>query len=191
MILVGNPELFAIESRITDAYESRAFLALGCFILHVGGKRYGVDRPDASLLACSFDEVTRRIANRGKHFASFMHHKCAGDIADAVFGTMYGSRRPDHLRLGLSESEIRNVVQSNRILWAPDGDQAFDDGSYVLQLDDGNNVRLIGFRVGEDERHLRETLSDVLIPEASFYGLLQEWRDDFESSWLAAPKAKQ
>lgn len=191
MILVGNPELFAIESRITDAYESRAFLALGCFMLHVGGKRYGVERPDASLLACSFDEVARRIENRGKHVASFTHHKCAGDIADAVFGAIYGSRRPEHSHFGLSESEIRAAIQSNRILWAPDGDQAFDDGSYVLHLDDGNSVRLIGFRVGEDGRHIQATLSDVHIPAASFYGLLQEWRDKFGASWLAAPKAKQ
>lgn len=191
MIFVGNPELFAIESRITTAYESRGFLALGCFMLHISGKRYGVDEPDASLLACSFDEVSRRIENRGTHLASFTHHKYAGDIADAVFGAIYSPTRPDHAYIGLSQPEIRTVVQSSRILWAPDGDQAFDDGSFVLHFDDGNHVRLIGFRVGEDERHIRATLSDARFPAASFYGLLQEWSDNFEASWSATPKVKE
>jgi hypothetical protein len=86
---------------------------------------------------------------------------------------------------------MRTLIQANRILWAPDGDQAFDDGSYVLHLDDGNNVRLIGFRVGEDERHIHSTLSDVQLPAASFYELLQEWQSSFEALWEAAPKAKQ
>jgi len=191
MSVVGNTDVFAIESCITNAYESRALLALGSFMLHVGGKCYGVDRPDASLLACSFDEVARRIENRGRHLAPFAQHKCAGDIADAVFATIYGTRFPEYPNFGLSESEMRNVIQSSRIIWAPDGDQAFDDGSYLLQFDEGNTVRLIGFRVGDDERHIHETLSDVVLPAVSFYELLQAWKTSFERLWHAAPKTKQ
>ncbi len=38
------------------------------------------------------------------------------------------------------------MVWDSKLMWAPDGDEAFDDGSYVLQIDSGSLVRLIGFK---------------------------------------------
>ena len=36
-MIVGDPTVFAIESRISEAYEESGLCALGCFLLHVGG----------------------------------------------------------------------------------------------------------------------------------------------------------
>ena len=38
-MLIGHPDRFAIESHITRAYARPGFLALGYFVLHVGGRR--------------------------------------------------------------------------------------------------------------------------------------------------------
>jgi len=38
---------------------------MGFFLLHVNNKVYGIRDPEATLLGCSFDEVSRRIKMRG------------------------------------------------------------------------------------------------------------------------------
>jgi len=68
-MIAGNPSRFAVESGITEAYERLSFLALGFFNVHIEGRRYGVHATDATLLACSFDEIEERIAERGIHTA--------------------------------------------------------------------------------------------------------------------------
>ena len=82
-MLVGDPSKFAIESSISIAYEELGARALGFFVIHIGGRRYGVHEPDASWLACSFDEVERRLAERGTHTAPFSSEPDAGKTAPA------------------------------------------------------------------------------------------------------------
>jgi hypothetical protein len=45
---------------------------------------------------------------------------------------------------------LRDMIYSRHILWAPDGDAAFDDGSYILQFDVDERVRLIAFKGRQD-----------------------------------------
>ena len=66
-IVVGNRSVFAIESCITTIYEGLSQRALGFFVIYIDGVCYGVRSPDATLLACSFDAVQRRILRRGTH----------------------------------------------------------------------------------------------------------------------------
>jgi len=88
-MLVGDSKLFAIESGTTKAYERLSFRALGYFVIHIAGLRYGVLAPDATMLACSFDEVERRIARRGRHTAPFASQIDGGKIADAYRDAIY------------------------------------------------------------------------------------------------------
>ena len=74
-MITGNINTFAIESIITQAYERLSFRALGCFVIHIEGLRYGVYETDASMLACSYDEVKRRLADRGSHIATLFTHQ--------------------------------------------------------------------------------------------------------------------
>jgi hypothetical protein len=63
-MIVGEPQIFAIESGISRAYARLSLLALGFFVIHVGGRRYGVYEEEATMLANSFDEVRRRLSHR-------------------------------------------------------------------------------------------------------------------------------
>src|SRR5258708_2495235 len=125
-MIIGDPSVFAIESRTAQAYERISYRALGFFVIHVGGHRYGVYKPDATMLACSFDEVKRRIDDRGGHAVPFAAELDAGKIADALLAAVY-SEVPDASYLGIPSHEFRDMIDSKRIVWAPDGDEAFDD----------------------------------------------------------------
>jgi hypothetical protein len=164
-MIVGNPSIFAIESQITKAYESLSMRALGFFVVHIGGRSYGVREPDATMLACSFDEVKDRLTCRGKYTAPFATELDAGKIADAFRNAIFADD-PDKTSFGIPLAEFRSLfyTTSNDRMWAPDGDGAFDDGSYVLQFDVKDRVRLIAFKSGDNYRHDPATLSDVWIP---------------------------
>jgi Immunity protein 42 len=77
-VIIGDIRTFAIESEITEAYERPCIRALGLFVTHVGGARYGVYDATASLLANSFDAVQSRIARRGLHTAPFAEKRDPG-----------------------------------------------------------------------------------------------------------------
>jgi Immunity protein 42 len=189
-MIVGDPSLFAIESEVTEAYESLGSLALGFFVLHVGGHCYGVRSLDATLLACSFGAVNRRIEERGRHQASFAAVTEGRKLADAVRLALYADIEDDIQFYGLASREFSDVIHSNELLWAPDGDEAFDDSSYVLQFDVGAQVRVIAFQCGDSFLPDPSTLRDIWLTSDDFYGILQRWRDAFEADWAATPKVR-
>lgn len=186
-MIVGDPRVFAIESGIQEAYTRPGLCALGFFVIHVAGNRYGVREPDASLLANSIDEVQRRIAHRGTHTAPFAREPEPGKIADSFRDAVFAND-PRAEYLGIPLDDFRDVVYSNRIVWAPDGDECFDDGSYVLHLDIQDQVRLIAFKCSESHHHDPSTLRDVWMEAEIFYGVLQHWSRAFEREWVSLPK---
>ena len=206
-MLIGDPSEFAIESCISIAYEELGARALGYFVIHIGGRCYGVREPDASWLACSFDSVEERIAQRGTHTAPFATEPDAGKIADAWRDAIYGPDQENEEFFGLPHAEFKNCFYSQNLDWSP-GDEEFDDGSNVFHFDLENRVRLIGFRLrrcendyphnattlsayeGEFHRYHHDpaTLSDVWLEADKFYNILKNWRDAFEAEWRNAPK---
>jgi hypothetical protein len=188
-MIVGDQFAFAIESCITHAYEQLSLRALGFFVIYVGGQRYGVHSSNATMLACSFDEVKNRVARRGGHIAPFANERSAGVIADAFLGSVYAPDQENKRFLDASATELRRLVYSNHLAWAPDGDEAFDDGSYVLQFDANDRVRLIAFKSYEGRYdHDPRTLREIWLEASKFYEILVRWSDAFEGEWLAKPK---
>lgn len=191
-MIIGNKSQFAIESVITHAYERLSFRALGYFVIHIGNKGYGVNSLDATMLACSFDEVTDRIKGRGTHTAFFAMESNANRIAAAVCASIYSEEQNKECFFGISRSIFDKIIYSNKLIWAPDGDEAFDDGSHVLQFDVENRVRLIGFkRDGSEADREYHSLTDTWLDADEFYGTLQGWHDAFESEWERAIRKTQ
>jgi len=152
---IGNPSDFAIESSITRAYARLSFRALGYFVIHIAGCRYGVHASDATMLACSLKEVDARISRRGTHAAPFAT-EFGGRIADALHVAIYAPEEEDKKVFGMSQVELCDFTYSRHLIWAPDGDEAFDDGSSVLQFDVGDRVRLINRQVYVNGNPLQE-----------------------------------
>ena len=191
-MMIGNPAIFAIESEISRTYERLSFRALGFFVLHVGGQRYGEYEPEATLLANSFDEVQERIVFRGKHTAPFATEPDGGAIADAFFrNAIYADKQRGSL-FGIPLAEFcKFFYMPSNVMWAPDGDEAFDDGSFVLQFDVESRVRLIAFKSDGGYHRDANTLSDIWLPADDFYNILREWHDTFEAEWVSAPKSAE
>lgn len=186
-MIVGNPAEFALESEITAAYRRLNFRGLGFFQIHLGGFAYGIREPDATMLARSFDEVECRISRRGLHLAPLPIDVPSEALARAFSAVLYDDAEPAEA-LGMPSSQLRHAVHQNHHQWAPDGDEAFDDGSLIFQMDYGNSVRLISYR--QTSQYVPElgTLRDVVLDAATFYEILAEWHKAFAAHWMAAPK---
>ncbi len=187
-VIVGDPSVFALESSITQPYERLSQRALGFFVIHVAGACYGVRSSDATLLACSFDAVQRRIAQRGKHCVRFDSGMPAAKIVQAFRTAWYDEPCQDKLVLGMACKDIVDTFVFGEIVWAPDGDEAFDDGGHVLQFDIGDRVRLIAFKDTDGQEDVVRTLSEVSIDADAFYRVLDKWQSGFESEWTSALK---
>jgi hypothetical protein len=183
-LIIGNPARFGVESAVTEFFEEPGLRALGCFVLHIEGTRYGVCEPDATMLANSFDEVRRRITNRGTHLAPFVKED-GMQIAVSVIRSLYTDVDKGTTFFDLSSSDFGRLIHRNRLLWAPDGDEAFDDRSFVLQFDAADRVRLIAFRRGLDADVLLN-MRDVWMLSDHFYSILEEWHRRFEADWRLA-----
>jgi hypothetical protein len=188
-MIVGNPSRFAIESEFSVAYSRPSHRALGFFVIYLEGTAYGVRSDTATLLACSFDEVEKRLRQRGTHIAPFAAEPDAGAIADAVAQSIYETDDDTQQFWGLARSEFVRLLRASEIVWAPDGDAAFDDGSCVIQFDDGDNVRVIGFKYDDQYRHIPSTLKDVWLDADQFYDVMGRWLAEFALQWSAATKA--
>jgi len=109
-MIVGDTNTFAIESEISVAYERLSQRALGFFALHVGGRCYGVRDWDATLLACSFDGVGRRIRDRGAHAADAIADVDAEALAMAFSRAVYIEHDENEFFLGMQERPFRDLI---------------------------------------------------------------------------------
>ncbi len=191
-MITGHPEVFALEARISRAYSRLSLLALGYFVIYVNGRRFGVFQEEATLLACSLDAVQQRIAARGHHVAPFADRCPAAEIAEAFYEAIYTNCPSEHF-LEIPAPEFRSIflADPNKCMWAPDGDAAFDDGSYVLQFDVAERVRIIAFRSAPGCQIDPGTLTEVWLNSDSFYTTLHVWVEGFEESWASMPKAPE
>ena len=182
----GQTSIFVVESEITQAFERPSLRGLGFFVIHIMGRRYGIKSPDATMLANSFDEIGRRISRRGNHKAPFAEADST-DIGNAFTSAVYLDHHENCTYFGMSEAQFVEVVESSRLVWAPDGDEAFDDSSYVLQFDIGDRVRLIAFNRPDslvDPANVRE----LWLAADDFYDVLRQWQECFIAEWESLPK---
>jgi hypothetical protein len=184
-MIKGDPMEFAVESRVSKAFPQRSLMALGSFVIHVAGRTYGVLSPTATMLACSFDSVKRRIDRRGRHKAFFAQDK-ADDIVRQYVSAYFGDAdNVDARVLGFNVKRFCSAIEGGELVMAPDGDAAFDDGSHVLHFDMGEHVRVIAFKNEIDECMRLQSISEVTLDAAIFYVTLQDWANSFSTEWRA------
>lgn len=184
-MLVGNKSSFAIEFNISLASAQESILAIGSFLVWVAGNQYGIDRPDASAMGCSVDEVVQRIRDHGKHVAPF---SCIADgrrIGKEVVTAIYiDDMRSNYL--GVEASEFFRILNYSHVQWVPDGGESFDDGSIILQFDNNDQVRLIAFKRSYNEEVILEnTFRDISIEMGVFYKTAERFVEIFNIERLS------
>lgn len=183
-VLIGNPGKLAIRSSMAAAYERLGAMALGSFQVIVNGLEYGKSSCNATLLACSFDAVVARIEAAGTHVAPFSSNS-SSDIALAYVSALFGDENGESEVAEISREAFLDSMDAAHIVWAPDGDEAFDDGSVILQFDLKDNVRLVCFKRTDDGI---SQLTDITLSSVEFYGVLRDWRSAFFEEWRSTTK---
>lgn len=153
-------------------------------MIHIQGICYGVKEENATALGCSYYNIEERIKMRGYHFAPFVNVDSAKLIAESYRAVAYNPDNYQKVFFGLTEEQFSQYFIKNKIVWAPDGDEAFDDGSYILQFDIGDKIRLIGFKSTSDFSCDSNTLSELWISADEYYSILQSWYYSFKKEWL-------
>jgi Immunity protein 42 len=176
-MIAGNINEFALDSEISRAYSRLSLRALGFFQIYINGIAFGVRSSDATMLALSFDSVEARLRGRGTFLLARAEKLSAETLARAVVDIVY--------TIGSSEFLDKNELYASHILW-PSCDEAFDDGSQVLHFDEGDTVRVIGFRqVGA---YVIRDLVELRMQSEAFYAVLQDWHDAFLNEWARSEK---
>jgi len=187
-MLVGVKKNFAIESEISKAYQCLNFRALGFFVIYIDGFCFGRREADATMLACSYETVYKRLQNQGKHISCFLSDIPAVEISLAVQDACYAEYRRMQTYFGLTADEFLANLRKKNIWWTPDGDEAFDDGSNILHFDEGEQVRIIGFINEEKQDVLSRTVKEIIINKSVFYSYLAQWLENFDMQWKSLPK---
>lgn len=169
-MIIGDPAVFAIESEITVAYERVSQWALGSFVVHVAGRCYGVKTSDATMLGVAFADVAKRIEGRGHHDVPSVSNAGSSEIAESFRLAVYFEQPESKLFFGMSALEFERLFSSKKIVW--EGDEAFDDGSYILQFDVEDRVRMIAFRSTGTGIFDPDSLREVWLDYKVFYGVL-------------------
>ena len=100
----------------------------------------------------------------------------------------YEEEVPGEKFLELSREQFHEATYAADLVWAPDGDEAFDDGSHILQFDIGDQVRLVAFKRDYEKRGGAMELREVWLNAPDFYAILKDCRDQFLKLWQSMPK---
>jgi len=143
------------------------------------------------MMATAFGGVGKRISERGSHKLAFAMDADAEEIALAYRRAVYADCSASELFFGMTAPQFERSMHSNELVWAPDGDEGFDDGSYVFQFEEEDHVRLIAFQSTEGFSINTDSLREVWLPTDDFYEILQRWHDSFMNEWKSLPKVAE
>jgi hypothetical protein len=189
-MIIGD-EYFSIESRISSAYANKGILGIGYFVINIKGRAFGVKENDATCLACSFDAVNERIKNRGKHTGpnDFILQD-ALSIAKIVRYSLFSKETSDNHECNNFREKTAGEIYKNKLLWAPDGDAAFDDRSNILQFDIDGMVRLVGYKCMQANEIDVDSIRDLYLDADCYYTTLKDWSEKFFNEWNMMEKEK-
>jgi hypothetical protein len=181
--IFGNPDQFAFEFGIFQAFNSASIPANGHAIIHVNGMSYGRDDPEASSLGYIYGDVEYRLSCPGGRVIRQWDGASAEQIARSYVAAFHTSEG-ENTELHLSRDEFIALVNKQRLGWASSGEEAWDDGSVVLQFDVGTRVRLVAFKTDYvDSKTTYHTFTERYVESAEFYQVLSEWKAAFDAEW--------
>ena len=135
-MLFGCKNLFGIEIEINNSFHDD-FVGEGKFLVFLKDMSYGIDEPFATTFLCIKDELLKyssKIINSVVGLESYS----SLEIAKCFYCQNYSD-------IDLSEYNSKFLsLTKHLICWSPES--AFDDGSYIIQIDGENQTRLIGFK---------------------------------------------
>ncbi|WP_374334534.1 Imm42 family immunity protein [Leeia sp.] len=183
VMIFGDKNKFGVELSIDCYCISDGLMAVGKLLIYINGRKYGVDEPDATYLACSYNVIKEIVANRRRHCVPYVEDMSSSDIVSCFVWSVYAIPYGRNDWGGDFLKRLDDDLYKIGCVWAPDGDRAFDDGSHVLIFDVGEMVRLVAFVNSDDEAVISSSLEELVIDADEFYGVLRGWVTGFNDAY--------
>ncbi len=182
-MLFGNKEKFAIEFEVKEIYHDKRFIGDGFFVVYIDGFMYGRKEDDATSFGCIRSTLKYFDVLQSPSKNPFNKYECY-ELCDKFYDTAYRMERrykEEEIKDFIKEAEITYDKRENCLLdyWTP-MEEAFDDGSFVLQLNEGDSVRLLGFKTSDDETYNIENVHGAIIQKEKFSSIIQEVIQELE-----------
>lgn len=179
-MLFGDKKVFGIEFEVKELYHNKSFIGDGFFVVYIDGFMYGIREDDAS----SFGAILWTLK---ESCSSFIHMKNPFnnfedfEICDKFYDANYRSenRYPEKTKMdydctylvkpGCDERD-GNLANRFLIYWAQ-MEEAFDDGSFILQINEEKYIRILGFKASAN--YDVENVHSAKVPIEDFFSTLQ------------------
>ena len=169
-MIVGDRSRFAVEIELHPDSPKSISTGFGLYRFWIADQPYGRSAPDASCLAASCDALRERLGQRGHHDATGMPTGNPLGILERAYWLIY---RVTDVHIASRQASAQEVAQARRLMMAPDGDEAFDDGSFVVQWDDRGVVGLAAGLVGEgDGPMIVDPVRSIRLGTVDFYDVV-------------------
>lgn len=155
-------------------------MSVGKFVIYLGGRKFGIDTPDATVLGCTYDSAIKRLRHRGGHVYENEPGFGTEDFLAKYQAVEFGIGRAWPYPEDASDRAFRNALHDRNLILAPDGEEAFDDGSNILQIDTAEGVEVLGFLNEEKPSLVAASLVHLKMDAESFYLPLRDWTNWFE-----------
>ncbi|MCA9290144.1 MAG: hypothetical protein KDA25_03385 [Phycisphaerales bacterium] len=169
MTLFGDQQRFAVEVRYGSDSARDIGSAFGRFRLWIRGQSFGCPGDSSSCFAPSGESLRQRWRQRGQHHADWVDRERPLAALREVHELVYLLTDDDLAERGLQPNRVAEAVN---LMMAPDGSEAFDDGSLVIQWDTDDQVIVAGTIVTDEG--VDDSIALIALANNEFYGIIQE-----------------
>jgi hypothetical protein len=174
-MIVGNKFEFAIEYTIQEFYQSN-FIGDGMFIIYIENIVYGkIDERQTT-----FSGIIPSLGRRAKEVNivhDYLKNIDTMDLCDAWF--QYSFQKENGTRI---DASVMKLISKYDIEWHT-MDEAFDDGSTVLQINEGNTVRLIGLKYDTNYSDYKKSINYISLPTNVFCNTIEMFIESIKSDF--------
>ena len=146
LMIIGDTNSFAIAFEISEFVKSH-FIGIGSFNVYIKETKYGRDDKDATTFFPLIEDLKTVLSEKEKSSEIFINGNEV-EICKAYYEAIYIAEELNKKYFGYSYTDFYNKIlqiPTNIISWDFIG-EAFDDGSHMLQINDMDRIKLLGFK---------------------------------------------
>jgi hypothetical protein len=178
---IGDINIFALEYSIIEYYDSR-YIGDGKFIVYINGTKYGKSNNNSTTFSSIIPSLGQR-ANTSNLTDPIFEKYPPYDLAFACYDSYYGEN-PKEVYLGLNREHFLVLKRNNKIEWHG-MDEAFDDGSFIIQLNNANNeISLIGYRAISSNPSQIEELNSIKLKYSIFSEIINQFIESIKNEMI-------
>ena len=178
-MLFGGKDSFAIEFEIKTLYHNESFIGCGFFVVYINNFIYGIREDDATTFGSILHTLKK--LNKSEFYSETPFNRLSDyEICDKFYDANYRieNRYSENVlnefkSICITDNykEVHgNYAKKYLNVWNP-MEEAFDNGDFILQINENSKVRILGFKT--DEKYDLNNLNSVTINKDIYLNILQ------------------